>query len=294
MNRAASHCAWQLLCALLMFASANADAAGRATIVASIRPLALIVRAIGRDALDIAVLPGVESSPHDFVLRPSALERIADAQLLVWMGPAMERPLAGVIARLDAAQTLALQPRLQAAESDPHLWVDPRGARALAQAIGVELRARRLLDETALAQHLAEFDTAMQLREQAMSAGFAGLEKVPFATLHDGLGPLVRRFGLNQVGALPATHEQQPGARSVAALRRTLASSGAVCLFRERADRAELAATLAEGMRLRIVELDPLALAARDEAQGFDKFLAGLGRAIAACLRAGAAAEAPA
>ena len=294
MSRAAWRGAWQALCALLLVTSASARAAGNAPVVTSIRPLALIARAVAGENLAIAVLPGVESSPHDFVLRPSALHSIAQARLFVWMGPALERPLERVLERLGSTNTLALLPQLGNDANDPHLWVDPRSAEAIAQLIGTELRARDLVDGAVLDARLAAFDAAMAAREQAMSQELAPLRRVPFASLHDGLGPLVRRFGLNQVGALPATHEQQPGARSVATLRRTLAASGAVCLFRESADRAALAATLSEGLPLRVVELDPLAAAARDDVNAFDDYLAGLGHAIAACLRTGAAGDAPA
>lgn len=275
------------LLAMLVAWPARADESARPQVLASIRPLALITRALAEGELEVRTLPGVDVAPHDFVLRPSALRSLREAALFLWMGPALERPLERVLARDPEIRALALLPSgAPGATPDPHVWLDPREAAAIARRISTGLRERGLLDASRADAALARFEQAMQSREAAIVAEFAGLQDVPFVVMHDGLGVFAARFGLAQAGALPTTHEQQPGARSLAGLRRTAIARDARCLFRGPGDSESLARTLAEGTRMRIVELDTLALHAPDTAQGFDAFLQTLAQAVAGCLRA--------
>jgi len=272
---------------LVLLAMNPARAAEAPALLTSIRPLALIAEALVGDAPPVRTLSGVDAAPHDFLLRPSGLQALRAAALFVWMGPELERPLERVLAREPAIRAFAVLPRLDPREAaDPHLWLDPRRASAIAGLLAAELRARGLLDEARGASALQGFEAAMRAREAAIATQFEGLREVPFVTMHDGLRVFVARFGLAQAGALPATHEQQPGARSLAALRRVALERGARCLFREPGDSVELARTLAEGTALRVVELDTLALQAPHGARGFDQFLQALAQSMADCLRA--------
>jgi zinc transport system substrate-binding protein len=279
---------WRVrLLAVLVLLSCGAAADDAAPVVASIRPLALIVRALTADTLPVAVLPGVDTAPHDFVLRPSGLQAIRAAPLFLWMGPSLERPLARVLERNAGVPALAVLPALgEAAGADPHLWLDPGRASAIARVVAAELGRRGLLQADAAEAASARFAQAMDVRASAMEQAFAGVEQVPFVVMHDGLRALVARFGLRQVAALPVTHDAQPGARTVAALRRVAREQHAVCLFHEPGDSADLARTLAEGSAMRIVVLDTLALDAPQTAHGFDLFLDGIARGMAECLRA--------
>lgn len=281
-----------VLVAMLTVRPAHADdlpvhGNGNAQVLASIRPLALITRALVGDALEVRTLPGVATAPHHFVLRPSGLQALRSAALFVWMGPALEQPLERLIAHEPAIPALAVMPMLAAgSEADPHLWLDPRQAVAIAGVLAARLREQGLLDEAQAAPALARFEESMRRREAAIAASLAGVEQVPFISMHDGLRVFVARFGLAQAGALPATHERQPGARSLAALRRVAIERGVGCLFREPGDSDDLARTLAEGTAMRIVELDVLARQAPDTVQGFDEFLQNLAQTMADCLRA--------
>ena len=257
-------------------------------VVTSIRPLALITRALAGDAFVVQSLPGVDAAPHDFVLRPSGMQALRAARLFVWMGPTLEHPLARVLSRDAEVPALAVLPALGVdAAADPHLWLDPRRAIDIAQVVAASLRERGLIDAAHETAALVRFTQAMQSRERAIAAEFAGVESAPFIVLHDGLRAIVARFGLQQVGALPASHDTQPGARSLAELRRAALQRHALCLFREPRDSADLARTLAEGTAMRIVVLDTLAQEAPDTAQGFDDYLQSIAHTMAQCLRAG-------
>ena len=274
------------LIAFFALSPAFACLAAEARVVVSIRPLALILRAVAGDGITIDTLPGVGASPHDFVLKPSALQELRGGALFVWMGPALERPLERLLQRDPSIHALALMPELGLdAHQDPHVWLDPQMAIAMAGVMQRRLLQSGLADASVNDPGLARFESAMQTSAAELDATLSGLQDVPFIVMHDGLRSFVARFGLRQVGALSAGHEIQPGVRSVARLRRTAIESGARCLFREPGDNAALARTLSEGTSMHVVELDLLASRAADTPDGFANFLHALGHDVAACLR---------
>lgn len=273
-------------CAALAAAGCARDPAP-ALVVSSIRPLDLIVREVAGPLVTARPLPGIDASPHDFVLTPSDLRLIRNAEVLFWIGPVLEGPLARVLERLPEVPAVALQDTLGAPGEDPHLWLDPRLALGIGRYVAAELERRGLVPRAELAPRLAVFEARMREREAAISAELAGLERVPFLSMHDGYRHFVRRFGLNQVAALPARHEHQPGARAVAGMHAAALRHGAVCLLRERADSASLAASIAAQTGMRTVELDPLARETLGGEHGFDAFLEHFSGALATCLRGG-------
>lgn len=266
-----------LVSSLLLAAQLRADAP---VVVSSIRPLGLLVEALTGDGLHSRVLSSAGSSPHDFVLRPSERAVLDSARLVIWMGPALERPLEGVLRR-NPAPSLAL---LDPAETDPHLWLDPRAAAGMARRISAALVAEGLLPQDEAAHRLAQLEARLREREVQTAAALAPLRTVPFLALHDGYRPFVARYGLRQVAALPGDHERQPGARSLLALRRAARESDARCLLHEPGDNLSLARGLADDLGLRAVEVDPLAHQAGAGPEAFDVFLGRFAADVQRCL----------
>lgn len=280
--RRARHAAALLV---LLLSHAICARAEPGTVLASIRPIALLAEELAGGEVRVEVLAAAEASPHDFVLRPSEWRAIVAAPLVLWMGPALEQPLERVFAREPRVAAVALLPAIgEAAATDPHLWLDPRAAARIADAIAGALHARGLVGAPGLEQRRSALHAALAERERAIAAAFAGLERVPFVSLHDGYRPFVARFGLEQVGALPGTHESQPGARSVAALREAALARQARCLLLERGDNAALARNLAREAGLVVVEVDPLARRTRAGPGAFDAFLRDFAADVARCL----------
>jgi zinc transport system substrate-binding protein len=244
--------------------------------VCSIRPLALMVEALADGRVDTRVLGSAGASPHDFVLRPSERALLASARLVLWMGPALERPLDSMLQRTQAP-AIAL---LDAGSTDPHVWLDPRAAAEMARRISSALVERGLLAPEDARARLADFGQRLHEREAATAAALAPLRDVPFLALHDGYRPFVSRYALRQIGALPGDHERQPGARSLLALRRAARESDTRCLLQERGDNPALAAALVNDLGLHAVEVDPLARAS----DTFDAFLAHFAADVQRCL----------
>ncbi|MFM7273015.1 MAG: metal ABC transporter solute-binding protein, Zn/Mn family [Gammaproteobacteria bacterium] len=275
--------AW-LFAALCLFAtSPRAQAEEPLLLLCSIRPLQLIAAEIGGEEFEVRALASASASPHAFVLRPSERRELSDARLFLWMGAALERPLEQLLQRQPPRAALALLPAIGPEGVDPHVWLDPRAAVSMARAM-----ASAIVRETGAAQQtldarLAAFEASMRVRKAQTAALLEPLRATPFLAMHDGYRGFVARYGLRQVAALPGDHGHQPGARSLASMRRVAHETGAVCLLRQADDSAALARSIARDAGLRIVEVDPLAARAAD----FDTFLATFAADVARCLTDG-------
>ncbi|UJR54345.1 zinc ABC transporter substrate-binding protein ZnuA [Dickeya zeae] len=117
----------------LLAALASASTAC-AAVVTSIRPLAFIAAAIADGVTPTEVLLPDGASPHDYALRPSDVQRLKSAQLVIWVGPEMEAFLSKALQPLPAERQIALSqqpairtlllkeshPEQAAAENDAH------------------------------------------------------------------------------------------------------------------------------------------------------------------------------
>ncbi|CUB04808.1 zinc ABC transporter substrate-binding protein ZnuA [Marinomonas fungiae] len=74
-------------------------------VVTSIKPVSMVVSAIGGDQVKIEQLVNNQASPHDFAMRPSDLRKLDQADLVVWVGENLEtfleKPLANLSGKKD-------------------------------------------------------------------------------------------------------------------------------------------------------------------------------------------------
>ncbi|MDX5626625.1 MULTISPECIES: zinc ABC transporter substrate-binding protein ZnuA [unclassified Brenneria] len=100
----------------LMASGASINTAS-ADVVTSIRPLGFIASAITAGITPTEVLLPNGASPHDYALRPSDVQRLQSAELVVWVGPEMEAFLGKPLSQIAPAKqiTLAELPAIKAA-----------------------------------------------------------------------------------------------------------------------------------------------------------------------------------
>lgn len=82
---------------MLAFAAAFPVAADT-TVVTSIKPLELLVRAVATDDVTVTSLVAPGSSPHNYTLRPSQRRALEQADAIFWVGPDVESFLTRLLA----------------------------------------------------------------------------------------------------------------------------------------------------------------------------------------------------
>ena len=81
----------------------------QAEIVTTVKPIGFIAAAVAEGVTSTGVLLPTGASPHDYSLRPSDLQRLQQAELVVWVGQDLESFLSKSIGRLDTNKVLQIE-----------------------------------------------------------------------------------------------------------------------------------------------------------------------------------------
>ena len=230
--------------ALLAVGCSSVPDDARTDIVAGFYPLAYATEQIGGAAVRVTNLtpPGVE--PHD--LEPTArdVERLRDADLVLYAAvssPALERAVEG---RGDTT----LDVRAGDPGLDPHVWLDPVRFSAIAAAIeaGRPARARPGLRRPAGSARPGVPQRARRC------------ERREIVTAHAAFGRLAARYDLRQISLAGLSPEAGPTPRELERLVEAVRATGATTVFTEPLVSPRVADTVARETGGRTAVLDPI------------------------------------
>lgn len=284
-------------------------------VVASVAPVHSLVAGVmgGLGVPSLLVRGG--RSPHDYALRPSDALLLRRAALVIWVGatlePHLDRAIAAhargarVIALMAQPETRLLPARRgdgwdmhgnghdhaphsgDPVRADPHIWLLPGNAIAVAKIAARELAA---LDPAHASRYAANAEH-VERRIRALDAELAGqlapVRAHRYLVFHDAYRYFEDHYRLSPLGAVTAIAGRAPGARGLARLRGWAKEGAARCIFREPQFAPAAVATIREGTGLAEGVLDPLGA---DIAPGPDHWFAlmrGLAGALVSCLSAG-------
>ncbi len=249
-------------------------APGGLLVVTSLYPLHDLARRVADPSDSVLLLapPGVE--PHDWEPSPrqAALVRQADVLLTGGLEPWLSRSrrtLPPSVRLLDARAVLAkgggdpssepppAEPRSSLA-GDPHWWLDPLSAEAVARAVADTLAAAR--PETAAAYRQRAALLAIRLREldRRYRQGLARCRRRVIVTSHAAFGHLAARYGLHQVPVAGLTPADEPGPRRLAETAALIRREGITTIFVEPIAPAAAARALASETGAHLAPLHPL------------------------------------
>ncbi|MEH6720301.1 MAG: zinc ABC transporter substrate-binding protein [Aurantimonas endophytica] len=167
---------------------------------------------------------------------------------------------------------------------DPHVWLDPQNAKALAAAIGSALAAA----DPENAEHYAANTATLDQRLDALTAEVeAQLEPVKdrgFIVFHDAYHYFEDRFGLEAAGSITINPETPPGAERVTEIQARVRELGATCVFAEPQFEPRIISVVTEGTEARTGELDPLGAAIADGPELYFELIETMAASMRECL----------
>ncbi len=308
--------------ALLLLGSTGLEAAAPPAVVATIKPLHGLASAVMEGVGEPYLLLDGASSPHGYSLRPSEARRIDDADLVLWIGPSLERfliePLEslGEDATLLTAQDLPEVQLLAAREGglwdehahhepvnedahtseeeqhdhaepinvDPHLWLDPQNALIIAEALAQTLSEQDPANAQQYQTNLKALSQSIVALDQQLSETFRAIKQRPYIVFHDAYHYIEARYGLSPVGSIVVSPDRRPGARRIAEMRDLIEARGAVCIFTEPQFSPALIDSLIEGSETASGTLDPLGATVIKGSLAYQQTLEGLADALTSCL----------
>ncbi len=304
--------------AVAVLAAAHAPDARAADVVVSLKPIHSLVAGVMGDTGAPRLLLGGAASPHTYQMRPSEARALSDADLIVWIGEAMEtfleRPIENLgseaeVVTLHEASGLRLLPNREGGlwedhesevhvdehddhghdhgEYNMHVWLDPGNARRMAGVVADAL-ARVDPDRAETYRGNAE---AVRSRiaglESSLRKRLAPVRRHAFIVFHDAYQYFEFAFGLAGRGAVALDPARPPGAKRLAELRAALDEHDIRCIFTEPQFEPDLVSVVAEGTGIRTAVLDPLGVDFEPGPDAWFEIMRGVGDAIADCLAEG-------
>jgi ABC-type Zn uptake system ZnuABC Zn-binding protein ZnuA len=218
-------------------------------VVATVAPLADLVRQIAGPRVDVVQLIPDGTDSHTFEPRPSDARALRDADLIIFNGLQLETPSQRMADanRRPATQYLMLgENTIQRSEwifdrsfpaargdPNPHLWLNVAYAKRYAELIRdklVELDPENAdyfqANAAVLLARMDQLDAVIFEAVQALPPSNRGL-----LTYHDSWAYFGRRYGINVIGAIQPSDFGDPSPRQVAALIDQIRAMGVPAIF---------------------------------------------------------------
>lgn len=264
-------------------------------VVATILPLADLVRQVGGDRVTVTTLLPANASAHSFEPTPSRMRQVAGAQLLVKVGadldPWADRLFAGRSSRPAVVTAADGVPLLRAAQQellhdrhahghekgdDPHVWLDPVMVRdTLVPRLVTALSRLNPADASMFKANGEKLRRELSSLDNDFRRTVAALPSRDFIALHSAWGYLAQRYGLRQVAAVEPFPGKEPSARYLAALVSLARRQKVQTIFAEPQLSDKAARTLAAEIGGRVLILDPIGgegIAGRDTYIGLMRY----------------------
>ncbi len=256
----------KILFCLLLWGSFFPNVWAEVNITTTIRPLQLIAETIVQQHGTVTTIIAANQSPHHYVMSPSDRVALAEADILVWIGPTFESYLADFFAALKDSRTLLtvsddenlIQHEIVAGQLDAHLWLDSRNAVLIAESISRAASEQDSAHAAVFRQNLNRFKATIDSLNTEIEAAVAASPRAAYAVYHNAYQYFEKQFGLQHQFALLRDPEVQPGIRDIVAVRRRFAEEAPRCLLLEPDSNLDLVATAVAGHQLTTVTVDLL------------------------------------
>lgn len=256
-------------------------------IITTIKPLAIIAQSAVGDQAQVEHLQSAVQSAHEVSLPVSALQKIDQADLIIWIGEMFESRVAKPMALLPENKLITvMQLSLIAPEdagneqevgghdghdhnhgesahsvssahsaltADPHVWLNPQNANLIAAEI--QQRLNLPLKEIISTEQIA-----------GLTAELAPLSDKQFLVHHDALDHFTSTFNLQSGLSIRDANGASQGVRSQYRLRQEAIASAASCIFIEPQYADRDAQVIAQELSLPVALID---------LQGLDQALVG-------------------
>lgn len=287
---------------LLLSVSGWADGVPR--VVVTLKPIHALASRIMMGVGTPYVLLGGGESPHAYSLRPSQVKQLQEADVLIWVGPALEtflqKPIATlsdstrVLSLMEVAGLMLLKTREggvweshqehEEGRLDPHIWLDPHNVEVMVHAIAEVLGQLDVAHAALYAANTIDLLRELEEVDRQLQDQLAPVSKVPFLVFHDAYQYFEQHYGLTAVGAITLSPEQQPSVKRLRELQAHIKELNVRCVFSEPQFEPALVAALMEGTTARSGVLDPLGASLSAGPQAYVTLLRNLADSMRACL----------
>jgi zinc transport system substrate-binding protein len=216
---------------------------------------------------------GVE--PHDIELNSRQLDRVADADLVLYLGGGFQPAVEDAARR--ARKAVDLRAGLTGAQpDDPHVWLDPE---LFAQVVGGIEAALVEADPSGADGYrarAADYRRRLEELDAELRTGLADCDRRTIVTTHEAFGYLAGRYGLEHLAISGLSPDTEPDPRRLAELADVVRSQGVTTVFTESLASPRVAETLARETGAQTAVLDTVEGASTENEDYFSRMRANL------------------
>ena len=244
------------------------------------------------------------ATPHSYSMRPSEAAKLADTDIVFWVGEGLTPWFGYAILGL-AADAVSVElmkapgvvlldfheyehghedEHAHPSDKDPHIWLDPANGKAILAEIAARLAEIDPTNADAYAANAAAGAAELDALTERVEAIVAPVRGKAFVTAHDGYIYFEHRFEIESKGSVALSDAASPGPARLDRIRHAIYAHNVSCVFIEPQLNPKLAQTVAEGTDARIGTLDPLGESHEAGPELYPALVEGLARSLADCL----------
>jgi len=239
-------------------------------VLASIQPLALLAQEVAGEHGSVDVLLPGQTSPHDYALSVSDRQSLVSADIVLWVGEALERFLSKPIRQRDkhVITAMALEGIQWPEEGDnahhhdghdhgshdPHLWLNPLNHLPIIDALVAELSRLAPAYTSYYQRNGNALKAELMSLDQHLLRETQRADSAAFVVAHPAYTHFVARYQLAQLDYVASTPERRAGAKHLYRLRQL---AEAECVFEDYGWSNAGAKQLAEELGVPLLSLNP-------------------------------------
>lgn len=291
-----------------IFASQNTS------IASSIRPIAMLLRAVTGDEISVNILLPGNMSPHDYRLRFSDIKLIKESDLFFWIGPNLESGISKAVKTHGTTNIIKLMdiddlswPKITSEVSlshiehnhshdnenenyegvkdnrDPHIWLSPKNAVAIAATINDFLGKQYPEKKEIFEINTNNFEASLKSLNIVIRERLEEIKHKGFLVAHDGYRHFVDFYDLNQLGVVDLTDDISPSAKHKGNLNKLIDKTS--CIFTDPQHTSKAANQLAKKFDIKSRELDLMGHNIPLGEKSYIDFLSKLSETVVECLK---------
>jgi zinc transport system substrate-binding protein len=250
---------------ILAGCAGGAESEKALTIAVSIRPLSSLVEALVGEEAEVVLLVPPTMTPHTFQPKPSDVEALSRADLLVLIGFGEEEPWISKL--IEGADN----PKLKVVElsegiepiGDPpnsHFWLSPKMALVMIKNLEEALIEVDPANRSEYEQRVQEYAEKLIRLDQAYREVLATLPDRRFIATRPLFVYLARDYGLEQVAVIAGAPGQQPSPQRLADMIRLIREEQIPLMVGPLQLEEGFAASISEETGIRLVRLDVMGI----------------------------------
>lgn len=276
------------------------------TIVTTIRPVHSLVAGVTKGISTPLLLIDQLQSPHDYHLRPSDIDRLQQADMIIYASPQVETFMGKILARLPEKKVVAFSripgmtlhpgralPHHEAAQHhdddshrlDGHVWLSTDNARRFVDHLGEILLGLDPENAERYRRNVQALQARLHDLQNGINSRLSGIRNEPFIQFHDAFQYFEKQFGLSGGRFFTTGAEHKIGMKQLHRVRQEIVDKHIRCIYYEPPVIPPILDNLRVPGQTQLLPLEPLGIDLPPGADLYFQLMDNIAQQLEVCLK---------